>query len=264
MTGNWIQNKTQTNPRGLDLPRVQARLLEMAKIVAGVLEHNGIPHIIAFGTLLGAVRHGGFIPWDSDFDFLLFEDTYDAGLEVLRAELPDGLFLEDSLSEPNYFHAWAHVKDLQTEAHCSRYPLDDTAYVHHGLTVDVYYAKRMPLGQLSEYRLSEAVAYVERLRNLGILSEAEAEAKRAAAVQRIENESIDPEEETLPVWGFNFPIRYFRCADVFPLKRYHFAGAEFWGPGNADGVLRLSYGDYMVLPPEEMRVPHYDWVKFKK
>jgi hypothetical protein len=62
----------------------------------------------------------------------------------------------------------------------------------------------------------------------------------------------------------DMPIRYFRCADVFTLKRYQFADAEFWGSGNADGVLRLSYGDYMALPPDEKRGPHYDWVEFKK
>ena len=71
-----------------DIKRVQNRLLEMAKATAAILEKNNIPYQIAFGTLLGAVRHGGFIPWDDDFDFLLFDDSYDKATEALARELP--------------------------------------------------------------------------------------------------------------------------------------------------------------------------------
>ena len=74
-----------------DIKRVQDRLLEIAKRTAAILEKHDIPYQIAFGTLLGAVRHGGFIPWDDDFDFFLFDDSYEKAMEVLAQELPSDL-----------------------------------------------------------------------------------------------------------------------------------------------------------------------------
>ena len=67
-----------------DIKRVQERLLKMAKEIASILEDHDIPYQIAFGTLLGAVRHKGFIPWDDDFDFFLFDDSYEKAMEVLQ------------------------------------------------------------------------------------------------------------------------------------------------------------------------------------
>ena len=57
----------------VEVKRVQETLLKMAKTIAGILEANDIPYMIAFGTLLGAVRHIVFIPWDDDFEFYLFD-----------------------------------------------------------------------------------------------------------------------------------------------------------------------------------------------
>ena len=64
------------------MKQIQERLLSMAKSICGILENNEIPYMITLGTLLGAVRHGGFIPWDTDFDLHLFDESYDVKLDV--------------------------------------------------------------------------------------------------------------------------------------------------------------------------------------
>ena len=67
----------------------------MAVVIRDILESHNIPYFITYGTLLGAVRHQGFIPWDDDFDFYLFDDSYDKAIHALRAEMPVNMFLED-------------------------------------------------------------------------------------------------------------------------------------------------------------------------
>ena len=52
--------------------------------------------------------------------------------------------------------------------------------------------------------------------------------------------------------------------DIFPLKKYLFDGVEFWGPNDSNSILKHFYGDYMQLPSEENRLPHYSKVVFKE
>lgn len=246
------------------IEKVQKTLLEIGKSVAAVLETHDIPYMIAFGTLLGAVRHKGFIPWDDDFDFYLFDDSYDKAIEYLRKELPKNLFLEDEKSEPLYFHGWAHVKDLDTIAKCSAYE-HDGVYAHHGISVDLYRTKEMPIAELESFLADENNQYIDRRLSKGLISEEEYCTRK----ERIENDRIkilqsefeDANERVFPL----VPIYKCHCMKrkyVYPLRRYRFEDTEFWGPNDADGILTDIYGNYMTLPPLEKRKAHYSEVIF--
>ena len=108
-----------------EVKRIQSRLLEMAVAVRDILEKHHIPYFLTYGSLLGAVRHQGFIPWDDDFDLYLFDDSYDEAMKVLGAELPGDMFLEYWETEPLFFHAWAHVKDMHSRTECESFPQEN-------------------------------------------------------------------------------------------------------------------------------------------
>lgn len=78
---------------GLDI------LFELDKVCK---KHN-LKYFLLWGSLLGAIRHKGFIPWDDDFDFFLFEDTYQKAMEVLEKELPEDMFLKIQKVSQNIF-----------------------------------------------------------------------------------------------------------------------------------------------------------------
>ena len=242
-----------------DLKKEQERLLKLAVATRDILETNNIPYFITYGTLLGAVRHKGFIPWDDDFDYYLFDDTYEEGMEALRKNLPDDMFLEYFDTEPMYFHAWAHVKDLKSERDCSLFP-QDGIYAHHGISIDLYRIKKIPEIQEKLYRTDEHIKYLNRRKSKGLIDDFSYNERMAKLLPIFEEEKKKVETfigNCREEYATNI-IYDDRLYDeeLFPLKRYEFEGEMFYGPNNADVFLRRCYGDYMQLPPEEKRVPH--------
>lgn len=244
----------------LDLRQSQNRLLDMATTAANILDNHKIPHMIAFGTLLGAVRHGGFIPWDDDFDFLLFADSYQQAIAALRAELPADMLLEDEKSEPKYFHNWAHIKDLTTICKCDKYPQDLT-YAHHGLSIDLYIITEMAEKDYASFRYNENMAYINRRKALNLISDEEYENRKKSYLAHIDIDKKWTSDEHILAYPYDNGRH--NIEDVYPLKKYTFEDRTFWGPHNAHNILTMVYGDYSSLPPEKDRQPHYSEVLYQ-
>ena len=89
------------------LEKLQMTELEMLKELDRICRENHIPYILDGGTMLGAVRHSGFIPWDDDMDIWMKRDDYMRFLQVAPRELPEGYLLHSPLSELGYlqFHS---------------------------------------------------------------------------------------------------------------------------------------------------------------
>lgn len=247
-----------------NIKQVQARLTEMADTVTGILEKHGIRYLMAYGSLLGAVRHQGFVPWDDDFDLYLFDEEYDRAMDTLRAELPDGLIIHDRLTDPLYWKSWSCLRDLRTEVHCSLHE-DDNAFRYRGLSVDLFRLKKMPRREFGAYLDRENIEFLVRKLDSGTMPREVYEQKLAAVVTHYagelsaigRGEGSDEEIYGFLIYGFHAPADW-----IFPLQKYRFAGREYWGPHSADAILTQYYGDYMTLPPPEKRRPHYDSVDF--
>ena len=90
-----MEDFSQYNPEGSTLRKAQMRMLEMLVEVDTICRKHNIPYWIDFGTLLGAVRHKGFIPWDDDMDISVYEKDYNRLREVLVKELPETRVYQD-------------------------------------------------------------------------------------------------------------------------------------------------------------------------
>lgn len=245
----------------VDMKQIQNKLLKMAKTIAAILEKNNIEYMLAYGSLLGAVRHSGFIPWDDDFDFYLFDDSYEKAIELLRKNLPEDMFLEDEYSEPLYFHAWAHVKDLNSTTTCEEFPQDST-YAHKGLSIDLYRTKKLLLKDLESYLNDENEKYIARRKNKNLITDEEYKIRMEALKKRQQNVMLNPETSNLIVYNLVpcYKCHFMKADDIFPLKKYKFENTEFMGPNSAENILTDIYGEYMKLPAISNRKSHYSSV----
>ena len=95
--------RARFNPEGSMLRRQQMRMLEILLEVDKVCKRHDIKYWLSSGTLIGAMRHDGFIPWDDDLDIEMMRSDYLRLMEVLPSELPEWLALQNDETDPNYF-----------------------------------------------------------------------------------------------------------------------------------------------------------------
>ncbi|MBR7071247.1 MAG: LicD family protein [Clostridia bacterium] len=87
---------------------------DILKYFRSVCEENHIPYSLAYGTLLGAVRHSGFIPWDDDVDVFLLRRDYDRFLQAVQQRPHPRFQLFTAQSHPDFFYAYAKLIDTDT------------------------------------------------------------------------------------------------------------------------------------------------------
>ena len=250
-----------------DVKRAQARLLEMAKLVCRTLEENHFDYFIVSGTLLGAIRHGGFIPWDDDFDLFLFDDTYDAAVECVRKVLPSDMLMHDKSTDPIYWPAWAKVRDLNTETVNVLFK-DDNAYKYSGLNLDLYRCKKVPRDFMEIWRKKEHIEFLVRKHDSKMLTDEEFFKTFVQWNQEFcdfmhEYNAKPVHDDNDCVFSHYSRLKQWEVSDMFPLKWYDFEDTRFLGPNNPDPILRLLYGpNYMTVPEYKDRKPHYDYIKW--
>ena len=260
---DYIDFPTKPNYGKKELKLVQNRLLEMAVITTSILEKNGFKYIIAYGTLLGAIRHKGFIPWDDDFDLFLFDDEYDEAIKTLRKELPQDIIVHDKLSDPIYWPGWSRLRDTNSECFATLFP-DDNAYKYKGINLDLYRIVCVDRNDAELYRKRENIEFICRKKYSGLLNKEKFHTLFDQWCKEYNSLLINKKDNCgEKVFTFCIDDYVYEYNDVFPLKRYEFEGVVFFGPNNYDAVLKAAFGDYLKLPDYEKRLPHYDSIIIK-
>lgn len=97
-----------------EMKRIWAVLLDMYLSFSEVCEKYKLRYCVMGGTLLGTIRHNGFIPWDDDFDVCMPRDDYEKFLKLSNKEFNNPLFLQTPYSDPGYFVSWAKIRNSES------------------------------------------------------------------------------------------------------------------------------------------------------
>ena len=124
-----MENVNKYNAIGTDLRKMQLKMLEMLEFLDYICQKYSIPYWLGAGTLLGAVRHGGFIPWDDDLDIEMQKHDYKKLLKVLKTEMSDKYILQVHQSDRNYIFPIAKFRDKNS--HISELHNADKNYKYH-------------------------------------------------------------------------------------------------------------------------------------
>lgn len=230
------------------LRRLQAIEFKMAVAIKDILERNGVRYVIEYGSLLGAVRHGGFIPWDDDFDFVIFDDDYEIASKALRKELPEDFILHDRVSDPDYCLSFSKVRHLNSYVQEDGI-VDDLRY--NGISVDLFkgcieknnkFARRLFLSKSHseshwrKFRHSHRPGELLKAVGEGILFCYYAILHSLTPQTDYFHKSPDTDQYFIPL------DRY------LPLSKVMFNGVEFCAPFDPDFVLTDRYGDWRAYP----------------
>lgn len=124
------------NPDGSALRNLQLRMLEVLVYLDGVCNKLNIRYWLSDGTCLGAVRHGGFIPWDDDIDVEVLDKDYDILIDYLMTHETDEFVLQTPDTDPNYIMDFAKIRDKTTVLN-EVFGIDKL-YKYQGVFVDIF------------------------------------------------------------------------------------------------------------------------------
>ena len=255
-----------------DINKLRKTLIYILDEIDKVCKKNSISYFLVAGTLLGAVRHKGFIPWDDDLDIAMTRDDYVKFEKVCKIEFPKDLYLKNRNTDPGYYLPFGKVckrgttyitdidsEELDSEIFVDVFPLD-------------YEKQEGSLFQTIQGKLVKALKAVI-IRKRGIKTKSTSFGVRILELlllpfslnylmflqEKIMILSNNKKYSYLANLGSNYHYKKQTMPKGFylPPECILFEGKKYLAPAKTKKYLERLYGnDYMKLPPYEKRITH--------
>jgi len=237
--------------------------IDMALEVKHICEKYKIKYFIIWGTLLGAVRHKGYIPWDDDFDIAFSRRDYERFCRIARKEITEPYFFQDALSDQEYFIGYARIRDSRTTGWITCYP---SPRYHNGIFIDLY-----PLDVIPDNKYiwqMQALAIKTVLKSLlepdrKVHKRGNVRYKRLVQLHRLCCTMFDwiPHPKKIGILYNPSEVEegyWFYAKDAEKTIQLPFENTSFSAPTGYDGILQNVYGNYMKFPPKGKRGTWHD------
>lgn len=258
------------------LRKIQILEVYILKEIKRICEKNNIPYFLIAGTLIGTVRHNGFIPWDDDIDIAMLRPDFERFIEVCKTDLDTS----------KWFLQIPENEATSADYGIARLRLNDTHFViesrknvkcHDGFFVEIFPYDKMPDNKIKAKIYGNGFAVLKRIYALRKGYTSNPRTLYAKIAVRTATLLLKPfKTKTIENWLKKYPYRY---ADktvkqvsllnegyahehhdyktVTELTTGTFEGETFPIPIDYNKFLTEQYGDYMKLPPLEEQVNHH-------
>lgn len=249
------------NPEGSLLRQHQLRMLDMLKYIDAVCRKNNIKYWLCSGTLIGAVRHGGFIPWDDDVDIEMLREDYKKFVHVMANDSQNKYVLQTHYTDRAYLAPYAKLRDLNSLIKEDN--ANDLYYKYKGCYIDVFIME--PSSSLFVNKVSNFLQYYLLFCPNAYLKNKYWRNLYLNTMFWMLNKLVFPLCSLFSKIRANGQLRHTSGScftkkrykkDVFPLTKLNFEDYAFPVPGNYDAYLKKIYGAYMDLPDLDKIVMH--------
>ena len=266
------------NIAGTEIKEVQQIMFDTLIKVDQIARKYNIKYVLDWGTLLGCIRHHGFIPWDDDLDIALLRKDYNKLRKACMRDLDPNLFWQDNKSEKKYHLDFAKVKNINTIYVEQTFA---SLNINQGIFIDIF-----PMDNTFPkfHRLhSLVVGALQRLRfeKLGLIIEKNDWYEKYLKMPIIkillwvvplpllnfliniciQVFNIFPTNYVIDVCGSGTKMFVYNRRDFCDVIEGDFENHKFFIPKEFHQHLTIQYGDYMRLPPIDQRKPIHNIIK---
>ena len=236
-------------------------MFEMLLTFDKICKKHNLEYWLDAGTLLGAVRHQGFIPWDDDVDISMLVEDYNKFKNIAPKELRGTMFLQHKGSDPTFPFDYMKIRDNRADIIEFHEEGKEVDY-HQGLFLDIFPMLAVKESKLNKIRYDYAFKAIrffsaKRHRN---------DAVRSIFVNSLHELHVGWETPCAKIiYGGEMPdvAKWYDYKKMFPLKKMCFEGHDFFVPADSKAYLTELYGEnYMEIPPKEKQTVHAAKIEF--
>jgi len=260
-----------------DINEIKKLLVNILKAFTDLCQTHGLKYYLSGGTLLGAARHEGFIPWDDDIDVSMPREDYEKFLQIANGSVPSDFSVYSYRNDPKHIYPFAKMYDNRTY-------LREFRHIHNknsGVFIDIFpvdgvssfklfkkqlrkirfYRQFAKLAGTSVFRSKKSFSTFPRLMAV-LCCKAVGSRFFLKKIDNIARGSMSDQPFcAVKVWGYG-EREIFDSSVFLNTCSLKFEGDHYLVPIKYETYLESLYGDYMTLPPEDERVHRHEYDAF--
>ena len=262
-----------------DLRKLQLEELKILKMFRDICEENNLRYFLLGGTLLGAIRHDGFIPWDDDVDVCMPREDYEKFLKIAQNKLEKPYYISSLENNYDYRYCFGRIatEEMKIKNYSANIPRVEDVWI------DIIPLDGMPANCVKNFLHKLHMYFWRGMNQIGQYDEIVDQKRKRGKIEtilvkvagwKIWRNMADYHKCTRKIQKVLKKYKYDDCDTVINYmaaygfdetfqrawfgagKEYGFEDDKFIGPVDYDSILKQIYGDYMTLPPENQRNKH--------